>query len=30
LKNIDLAALGYQNVVTMAGEGALHLVYKKK
>ncbi len=30
LAGIDLAALGYQNIETTAGEGALHLVYKKK
>ncbi len=30
LADIDLAALGYHNVETKAGEGALHLVYKKK
>jgi dihydrofolate reductase len=29
LSGIDLPALGYQNVETSAGEGALHLVYKK-
>ena len=30
LKGIDLAGLGYQNVETVPGEGALHLVYIKK
>jgi len=30
LEGIDLAALGYVNVETACGEGALHLVYKKK
>jgi dihydrofolate reductase len=29
LAGIDLAALGYHNVETVAGEGALHLVYQK-
>jgi dihydrofolate reductase len=29
LAGIDLAALGYRNVETVAGEGALHLVYQK-
>ncbi len=30
LAGIDLAALGYSNVETVAGEGALHLVYQKR
>jgi dihydrofolate reductase len=30
LSGIDLAKLGYHNVETIAGEGALHLVYKKR
>jgi len=29
LQGIDLAALGLSNVETVAGEGALHLVYRK-